>query len=390
MANDMVRPQLRPQIAALLLVITLAACAGPAAQLPSSSPDPTAVVTPSPSPVGPLFPYQEAACDPSDPKIAAAGLELPNGVGPEARIAAACMALEWLSRPPVDPNIVTEVRGPTVHPQLNPKHVAGLLAMERLVGHRYQNPGAPILLLTIGSDMEWACTYGRKEIDPLIPPRMPAAWTEQWLGCSKKQWPCFASNIELTDGTRFIFSACPKNIIDGTQAPPSTQKWSGLRAGHESIQILFYQLTGGDWGSPRGTWSGLNARSAGVQYFERAAAWLAGTPRDWRFDEAGSGQYNSANEAWVAWRKTKVGVNKEFVFVDFVTQEWGTTEDPHATLNDSVTAFAGEYLIAHHGIEALFTWLSGSATIEQTFGLSEAELFATLSTYVQAQFEGAK
>ena len=390
MANDMVRPQLRPQIAALLLVITLAACAGPAAQLPSSSPDPTAVVTPSPSPVGPLFPYQEAACDPSDPKIAAAGLELPNGVGPEARIAAACTALEWLSRPPVDPSLVTEVRGPNVHPRRNQTDVAGLLAMERLVGHRYQNPGAPILLLTIGSDMEWACTYGRKEIDPLIPPRMPAAWTEQWLGCSKKQWPCFASNIELTDGTRFIFSACPKNIIDGTQAPPSTQKWSGLRAGHESIQILFYQLTGGDWGSPRGTWSGLNARSAGVQYFERAAAWLAGTPRDWRFDEAGSGQYNSANEAWVAWRKTKVGVNKEFVFVDFVTQEWGTTEDPHATLNDSVTAFAGEYLIAHHGIEALFTWLSGSATIEQTFGLSEAELFATLGTYVQAQFEGAR
>jgi hypothetical protein len=300
------------------------------------------------------------------------------------------MALEWLSRPPVDPNIVTEVRGPTAHPQLNPKYVAGLLAMERLVGHRYQNPGAPILLLTIGSDMEWACTYGRKEIDPLIPPRMPAAWTEQWLGCSKKQWPCFASNIELTDGTRFIFSACPKNIIDGTQAPPSTQKWSGLRAGHESIQILFYQLTGGDWGSPRGTWSGLNARSAGVQYFERAAAWLAGTPRDWRFDEAGSGQYNSAIEAWAAWRKTKVGENKEFVFSDFVTQEWGTTEDPDATLKDSVTAFAGEYLIAHHGIEALFTWLSGSATIEQTFGLSEAELFATLGTYVQAQFEGAK
>ena len=377
------------RLAILLFALTLASCTSPAVQTPSS-PDPTNAVTPSPTPVGPLFPYQEAACDPSDPKIAAAGLELPNGVGPEARIAAACTALEWLSRPPVDPSLVTEVRGPNVHPRRNQTDVAGLLAMERLVGHRYRNPGAPILLLTIGSDMEWACTYGRKEIDPLIPARMPAAWTEQWLGCSKKQWPCFASNIELTDGTRFIFSACPKNIIDGTQAPPSTQKWSGLRAGHESIQILFYQLTGGDWGSPKGTWSGLNARSAGVQYFERAASWLAGTPRDWRFDEAGSGQYNSAIEAWAAWRKTKVGENKEFVFVDFVTQEWGTTEDPDATLKDSVTAFAGEYLIAHHGIEALFTWLSGSATIEQTFGLSEAELFATLGTYVQAQFEGAK
>ena len=375
------------RLTTLLFALTLAACAGPAAQLPSS-PDPTTVVTPSPSPVGPLFPYQEAACDPSDPRIAAAGLELPNGVGPEARIAAACMALEWLSRPPIDPSILTEVRGPTVHPRRNQTDAAGLLAMERLVGHRYKNPGAPILLLVAGSDMEWACDYGRKNIDPRIP--RPQPWTEEWLGCHTKQWVCGGSNIELTDGARFIFGACPKNIIDGTQAPPSTQKWAGLRSGHESIQILFYQLTGGDWGSPRGTWSGLNARSAGVQYFERAAAWLAGTPRDWRFDEAGSGQYNSANEVWAAWRKTKGGVNKEFAFVDFVTQEWGTTEDPDATLKDSVTAFAGEYLIAHHGIEALFTWLSGSATIEQTFGLSEAELFATLGTYVQAQFEGAK
>ena len=375
------------RLVALLFALTLAACTSPAAETPSS-PGPTTVVTASPSPVGPLFPYQEAACDPSDPKIAAAGLELPNGVGPEARIAAACMALEWLSRPPVDPSIVTEVRGPTVHPRRNQTDVAGLLAMERLVGHRYRNPGAPILLLVAGSDMEWACDYGRKNIDARIP--RPQPWTEEWLGCHTKQWACSASAIELTDDTRFIFVACPKNIIDGTQPPPSTQKWSGLRAGHESIQILFGQLTGGDYGLPRGTWSGLNARSAGVQYFERAAAWLAGTPRDWRFDEAGSGQYNSAIEAWAAWRKTKVGANKEFVFVDFVTQEWGTTEDPDATLNDSVTAFSAEYLIAHHGIEALFTWLSGSATIEQTFGISEAELFATLGTYVQAQFEGAK
>ncbi len=134
------------------------------------------------------------------------------------------------------------------------------------------------------------------------------------------------------------------------------------------------------------------AVSAGVQYFERAAAWLAGTPRDWRYDEAGSGQYSSAKEAWGAWRNTKVGMNGEFVFVDFVAQatDWGSMEDPDATLLSSVTAFAAEYLVAHHGIEALFTWLSGSATIEQTFGVSEDKLFSTLGTYVQAQFEVAE
>lgn len=384
MTNERLLPRWQPRVATLLLAITLAACAGPAAQLPSSSPDPTTIVKPSPSPVGPLFPYQDAACDPNDPKIAAAGLELPNGVGPEARIAAACMALEWLSRPPVDPSILTEVRGPTVHPRRNQTDAAGLLAMERLVGHRYQKPGAPILLMVIGSDVEWACEYGRKNIDPRIPRAQP--WTEEWLGCSKKQWPCFGSNIELTDGTRFIFGACPKEMIDGSQPPPTSQKWNGLRSGHELIQILFYQLTGGDWGLPHGRWSGLTARSAGIQYFERAAAWLAGTPRDWRFDESGAGQYTSAREAWAAWRKTQTGKTGDFSFSDFVTKDLTTLQDPDATLMASVTAFAGEYLIAHHGIEALLTWLSGSATIEQTFGISEDELFATLGTYVQAQF----
>ncbi|MFM8403105.1 MAG: hypothetical protein ACKN98_00980, partial [Candidatus Limnocylindrus sp.] len=123
------------RLAAVLFALTLAACTSPAAETPSL-PELTNAVTPSPTPVGPLFPYQEAACDPSDPRIAAAGLELPNGVGPEARIAAACMALEWLSRPPIDPSVVTEVRGPTVHPRRNQTDVAGLLAMERLVGHR--------------------------------------------------------------------------------------------------------------------------------------------------------------------------------------------------------------------------------------------------------------
>lgn len=373
------------RLATLLFVLTLAACAGPAAQLPSS-PDPTTVVTPSPSPVGPLFPYQEAACDPNDPKIMGAGFELPNGVGPEARIAAACMALEWLSRPPIDPSILTEVRGPTVHPRRNLTDAAGLLAMERLVGHRYQKPGAPMLLMVIGSDVEWACEYGRKNIDPRIPRAQP--WTEEWLGCSKKQWPCFGSNIELTDGTRFIFGACPKEIIDGSQPPPTSQKWNGLRSGHESIQILFYQLTDGDWGLPHGRWGGLVARSAGIQYFERAAAWLAGTPIDWRFDEAGSGQYDSARDAWAAWRDTERGSAGDFSFADFVDQDWNAGDDPEATLFGSVSALAGEYLIAHHGPEALFTWLSGEAALERTFGLSEDQLFERLSSYIQRQFEG--
>jgi hypothetical protein len=105
------------------------------------------------------------------------------------------------------------------------------------------------------------------------------------------------------------------------------------------------------------------AVSAGVQYFERAAAWLAGTPRDWRYDEAGSGQYSSAKEAWAAWRNTKVGMNGEFVFVDFVAQatDWGSMEDPDATLLSALPRLR------------LNTWLRTTALKRSSPGSAEAQ-----------------
>jgi hypothetical protein len=296
------------------------------------------------------------------------------------------MALEWLNNDPVDPSVVTELRGPTVHPKRNATDKAGLLAMERLIGKRFQQPSGKILLMLIGSDMEWACTYGRANIDPLIPRPLP--WSDEWLGCTKKQWVCGGSNIKLTDGTRFIFGACPKSIIDGSKSPNPDSKWNGLRSGHELIQILFFEMSNGDWGVPRGDWSGLMAQSAAVQYFERAAAWLAGTPRDWRFDESGSGQYINARDAWAAWRATPAGEEGDFRLVSLINQDWSTIQDPDATLLSSATAFSGEYLIAHYGIEALFSWLSGTTSFKETFGKSETELLSAISSYIQAQFEG--
>ncbi|MFM9129417.1 MAG: hypothetical protein ACKOPF_06210, partial [Candidatus Limnocylindrus sp.] len=67
---------------------------------------------------------------------------------------------------------------------------------------------------------------------------------------------------------------------------------------------------------------------------------------------------------------------------------WASIQDPDATLLASVSSFAGEYMVAHHGIEALFTWLSGKATIKEAFGITEDELLVSVGAYVQAQFEG--
>lgn len=336
----------------------------------------------------PQFPYLDAACDDEDPKISAAGLTLPVGVGPEARVAAACMALEWLSNPAPDPAVVKVVQGPTVHPERSLLDVRGLLAMERLVAHRYPKPVAPILLLVAGSDFEWACSWGKKRIDPKIP--YPLPWTEQWLGCKSERWACGASNVLLTDGTRFVFSACPKNIIDMTQPAPETLRWNGLRFGHESIQILFQMLTGGDFGIPNGTWGGLIARSAGMYYFERAASWLAGTPRNWRFDNAGSGQYEDVRDAWMLWRASEAGSDPDFDFRQFIVNERSNLTDPTLTLMAATAGFAGEYLVAHYGADALFSWLSGKTTLRETFGVTERVLLRSIGTYVQQQLDSSQ
>ena len=323
-----------------------------------------------------------ADCDPEDPRIAEANITLPTS-SQEAKIAAACMALEWLRRPAPPESLVTEVRGPTVHPLRNATDRDGLLAMERLIGHRFRPRGAPILLRVIGNDVRWACQYGKANIDPRIP--RPTPWTNEWLGCATEQWVCGGSYIELTDGTRFIFGACPKEIIDGSLPPPEASAWNGLRSGHELIQILFYQITDGDWGRPKGTWGGLEARTAGVQFFERNAAWLAGTPRNWRYDESGSGQYSDARQAWRAWRQKPGNEEGNFNYLKFLQELTYKSEDPEVSLSDAAAYFAGEFLVAHWGIGPLFEWLSGSKRFADVYDITQARAMRLMSAYIESQ-----
>ena len=90
------------RLVALLFSITLVACGGPAAETAQVSPTPSASepsATPSPSADAwldaiPSYTYQEQACDPADPRLAR--MTLPPKKYREGRIAAVCVALEWL------------------------------------------------------------------------------------------------------------------------------------------------------------------------------------------------------------------------------------------------------------------------------------------------------
>ena len=325
-----------------------------------------------------------AACDPDDPRIAEAGIVLPTGVQPEARIAAACVALEWLANPAPDPAIVEIVRSPLVHEAQEASNFAGLLAMERLIGRRFVPVGAPIKQLLIGEAMEWGCTYGRKEIDPLIPLQDP--WTEQWLGCKKMQWPCNGSNIELTDGTRFVFEAC-KNW-DKSVPPSGTDAVRSLRVGHELLHILQYQLTkrfhaqqppGYDW-----------AQEGVPIYFDMAAAWLAGYEGNWRLLED--------RTPYQVWRSANPTVALSISLVSNINIEvvpgcpGGCSDNPQVRLKWMLGSLATEYLIAHWGIDAPFKFYKVSAGggfsfSERAFGLSKRALYASIDEYLRHELE---
>ena len=87
---------------ALLFSTIITACGGPAAETAQVSPTPLATETSvalSPSSDAwleaiPSYTYQEQACDPADPRLAK--INLPPEQYREGRVAAACVALEWL------------------------------------------------------------------------------------------------------------------------------------------------------------------------------------------------------------------------------------------------------------------------------------------------------
>ena len=365
--------------AALFLTVSLGGCAAPLAQPGLVSPS-ASNETASPREVPtPLFSYTEQACDPEDPRIAASGLEIPTGNRPEARVAAACLALEWLSQPASASTVVEIVRSPSVHELWEAPNRKGLEAMERLIGSRFLPVGAPIKLLLVGDAMEWGCTYGRREIDPYIP--RPAPWTEEWLGCSAQRWPCGGSNIELSSGVRFLFSACPN--MDLSRPPNGNEVARSLRGGHELVHILQSQLSRRFGFGPV---QGFDWAQEGIPiYFDAAAAWLAGYDGDWRLLEDRS--------PYAVWRTANP---EQELSIRLVSRMDPSVADTlQAQLRWLLGSLATEYLVAHWGIGAPWAFYStsfspGESFSVRAFGITEEELTRRIDGYLRSELEQAE
>lgn len=360
---------------AALLCILLFGCSVPTASS-ASSPPIAGTISPSPTNLEARFKYRDRACDPDDPRIATSGIDLPSRVRPEARIAAACIALEWISNSASAASLVEVVRSPRVNVGYEEPHRNGLLAMERLIGRHFVPAGAPIKALLIGDAMEWGCEYGRREIDPLIP--LPNPWTEEWLGCSSQSWPCGESNIELTNGVRLVFAACER--IDAHRAPSRAQASEALRSGHELVHILQRQLSEG---VAIGTLVGFDWALEGVPvYLDTAAAWLAGYSGDWRNLED--------RKPYRIWRAANPTNDLSIRLISAIDLTNGNS--PQMQLRWILGSLATEYLIAHWGFDAAFAfWTPPFADADKfsnaVFGVTFDELSQQIDTYLRGEIE---
>lgn len=317
-----------------------------------------------------------ASCNADDPRIAAAGLTLPNSARPEARIAAACVAIQWLNNAAPSESLVTMVRSPRVVEGWGESNRTGLLTMERLLGHLFRPVGKPIRALLIGDDMEWACGYGRSKIDPLIP--YPEPWTEQWLGCKKETWPCGGSNVELTNKVRFVFGGC--KLFDLTHEPSEEEKISGWRFGHELVHILQTQYSGKSGARPVGSYEWLEE---GLPiYLDMAAAWLSGYKGDWRLLED--------RTPYQRWRSENPTTPLSIKLLDRI--DWTRAGDATMQMRWLLGSLATEYLIAHWGLGAPFKFYqlraSGGLTVnDRALGLSKAQLYEEIDSYLRSELE---
>jgi len=109
----------------------------------------------------PAFAYKDLACDPFDPRLKKK--KLPNGVGPEARVAAACIQMAWIEggkRSRTPSQITFSPSFPKKYRNIIKKGIQG---GDRIYGH-LMYPGTRYEAV-FASDESWMCEYGKKNVD---------------------------------------------------------------------------------------------------------------------------------------------------------------------------------------------------------------------------------
>lgn len=348
---------------------------------------------PAPSVKAPLpaKAYAGLACDPFDKRLAKTLLN--NGVGPEARVAAACWALEWQTRAKVRPPRITIHASPGFPKALNKRISTGTAAGHRLFG-RFADVATYESLASI--DPAYSCSTGKKLVDPRMTSVLKRdPWSKTWnSGCPGTDYsPAGWTSAALGDGGRQYFAW---TLIKPEQSQMLTDTnvlgptWFMGAVSHEFVHSVQMQRSADpdNGGYPErgqesiGRWFGEGQ----AQYLGNYAAGLTIGPKDIR-----SAQLTQLRQVM-----REEGVKQ----IDLATME----SDWQTNLVYPAGYFAYEWLVAHYGAEATFAWWNGwnagceepgsgkcwRAKSQELFGMSADALLRELNAYVNAQLSGAR
>lgn len=349
----------------------------------------TAAADPPPSVKAPLAKakYAGLACNPFDRRLSKTLLN--NGIGPEARVAAACWQLEWRSRAKASVPPIT-VHASKTYPAAMVKRVKTATA----AGHRLFGRFADVASYEalVSRDAAFSCAKGDSIVDgrPLFFNRpwprefnsgcqgadySPSSWTSTILGDGGREyfaWTLTGSdaNNHFTDsntlGPMWFLGAMSHEFVHSIQMQRSLEaKNAPGCCGQESI----------------GRWFGEGQ----AQYLGNYVAGLTIGPKDIR-----SVQLRQLREVM---REEKVRT----IDLGSMESDWQTN------LVYPAGYFAYEWLVAHYGAEATFTWWNewnsecerpGSgecwrAKSQELYGMSADALLDKLNTYVNAQVKGS-
>lgn len=357
-----------------------------AAALLAGSPVAVASGDPAPSVKAPLAKsaYAGLACNPFDRRLRKTALN--NGQGPEARVASACWQLQWKSRAKASVPTITVHSSSTFPSRLVKRLRKGVAAGHRLFGAYADVSSYEVLAST---DPAYSCRMGKELVDPrnTADPTGIRDWAETWnSGCAGSDYgPGGWTSAILGEGGREYFGW---TLIKPEQQQMLTDKnvlgptWFMGAVSHEFAHSIQMQrsLETRNGQESMGRWFGEGQ----AQYLGNFAAALTIGPKDIR-----SAQLRQLRDVM-----REEGVRT--IDLESMERDWQTN------LVYPAGYFAYEWLVAHYGTEATFTWwnewnsdcpepgkgICWRAKAEDLYGMSAKELLGTLNDYVNAQVKG--
>ena len=342
----------------------------------------------------PASAYAGLACDVADPRLKK--VRLPNGNGPEARVAAACLHLQYLERAGAPTAPITVTTSPT----FPSKHAAvarkSIIAGDRLTGqwgspsHSYE--------LVLSNDAEWLCAKGKEVVDPRA------------VGKSSQN-PPWAETFQ---------SGCPG-------AGYALASWRGMNLGPEADVYLSWQLIeANDWAWIKDMVGGPLAYypywthefQHQMQSSESNAVTLVLGAPNGQMNDGPVGWYSEGQAEYLGFMTselTKERTNRragklESARRGLKVNGWATydlgdeAQNRSSDLHYGAGYFAYEYLLAHYGLEKTVTWWNDWNTSEcgtrktwpcwvskapELWGMTSEQMIDVLNAYVAQQLSGA-